>query len=120
MVVLWIIIWATLLVAVATGFIYTAFLALCTYKLIEESGVEIPLGIKRTAQVWYALGLPADVIYNLTVGRWRFGEFSGVTYSEHIQNRVDRGLWDHDTSMWALFLNAGRKGHIKRMPEAQA
>lgn len=111
----WLLVGALLLVAVATGFIYTAFLVLVAYRMIERTGVEIPVGIKRTAQAWLALGAPADVVYNLTVGRWRFREFSGVTYSEHIQNRVDRGLWDHDTATWALFLNAGAKDHIKRL-----
>ncbi len=113
----WVAVGLVLLVAVATGVIYTAFLVICAYKAIERTGVRIPIGIKRTAQVWFAIGLPADVIYNWTVGLVRFRELRGKTYSEHIQQRVDAGLWDDKTQEWALFLDAGAPNHIKRLPK---
>lgn len=110
-------IWLILTPLLATFVIYTAFLVLCAYKLIEDTGVEIPVGIKRVATIWYGIGAVADVVYNGTVGFFRFWEFRGLTYSEHIQTRVDRGIWDRQTKLWALFLNAGRKNHIKRVPQ---
>ena len=111
-----ILLWLFVGVLAATFVIYTAFLALCGYKLIEKSGVEIPAGITRVAKVWLAIGVPADVLYNWFVGTARFRELRRWTYSAHIQDRIDRGLWDHDTATWARFLNAGDAGHIKRLP----
>lgn len=102
------------LLAMLSAFVvFTAFLVICTYTRIAETGVEIPVGIQRTATFWYAIGLVADAIYNWTFGFKRFGELRGVMYSEHIQDRVNDGDADHDTVMWKNFLNAGKPGHVR-------
>lgn len=96
--------------------IYTAFLALCTARSIQARDIEIPKLVMFVAKFWLFVGLPADVIFNWTVGAWTFGEWRGWTFSSHVQQRVDRGTWDHETKMWATFLNAGAPLHIKRVP----
>lgn len=111
--------YVALITLAATFIIYTAFLVLCTLKAIQAKGVEIPEGIRRVGKFWLAVGVPADIAFNWTVGAYWFREWRGWTFSSHIQNRVDRGLWDHRTQEWALFLNAGDPtgDHIKRLPE---
>lgn len=98
--------------------IYTAFLVLCTVKSVQATGVAIPPGIRRVAKFWLLVGVPADVLFNWTVGAYWFREWRGWTFSSHIQQRVDDGLLDARTQEWALFLNAGdpTHDHIKRIP----
>lgn len=108
--------WIFAIPMIALFVIYTAFLALCTARSIEARGVEIPRLVRLVAKFWLLVGLPADVVFNWTVGAWTFGEWRGWTFSSHVQSRVDRGIWDHETRMWALFLNAGAPLHIKRVP----
>lgn len=109
--------YAALSIVGATFIIYTAFLALCTLKAIQAKGVEIPSGIRTVGKVWLAIGVPADILFNWTVGAYWFREWKGWTFSSHIQQRVDAGLWDNRTQEWAVFLDAGDANHIKRLPE---
>lgn len=107
------------LAIVASVFVvYSAFMVLCTARSIEMHGVEMPKLVRFVAKFWLFVGLPADVIFNWTVGAWTFREWRGFTFSSHIQYRVDAGLWDHKTAMWTKFLNAGDPSgnHIKRVP----
>lgn len=102
--------------------IYTAFLALCTLRRIQDQGVEAPDGFELLGRALFLRGIVADIAFNYTwgafaiFGKWYRPEFSGSTFSSHVQIRVDRGLWDHTTARWALFLNACAPNHIKRVP----
>lgn len=97
--------------------VFSAFMALCTARSVQEAGVEFPPGMLTVARIWLLLGWPADVLFNATWGSWIFKEWRGLTFSAHIQLRIDNGLWDHKTVMWALFLNAGDpSGHHIRLP----
>ena len=96
--------------------IYTAFLVLCTIKAIQAKGVEMPPGIRRIGWFWYAIGFPADILFNWTVGAYWFKEWRGWTFSSHIQKRIDDGRKDERTLLWARFLSAGDENHIKRIP----
>lgn len=96
--------------------IYSAFLVLCTLKAIEAQGVELPLGMKWIGYFWLIVGWPADVLFNQTWGRVIFGEARGLTFSEHVQWRIDNGLVTPKTLMWARFLNSAAPDHVKRMP----
>jgi hypothetical protein len=110
-------VWLILTPLVAMFTIYTAFLALCTARAIQAQGVEIPYLVRVVAAFWLVVGYPADILFNWTVGVYTFREWRGWTFSSHIQSRVDRGLWDDKTAMWARFLNAGAPDHIKRLPK---
>ena len=99
--------------------IYTAFLVLCSLKAIEAQGVELPLGMKWIGYVWLLIGWPADVLFNQTWGRVIFGERRELTFSAHVQWRIDNGLATPKTLVWARFLNAGAPLHIKRVPPVE-
>lgn len=93
--------------------IYTAFLVLCTLRAIQARNVELPLGMSAIGELWFIVGIVADVLFNWTWGAWIFREWRGTTFSSHVQWRVDNGRWDQRTQMWVAFLNAGAPGHIK-------
>lgn len=104
------------LILIAFG-VFTAFLVLCTARRILDSGTEMPKGMLAVAYFWLVVGWPCDVLFNQTYGRLIFGEARGITFSAHVQWRVDNGLITPKTLMWANFLNAGMENHIKRLPE---
>lgn len=102
---------------VATPFVlYSAFLALCTLQSVRARGVQIPAGIALVGKLWFVAGVVADVMFNLTFGYYWFREWRGWTFSQHIQWRVDNGIWDPRTQQWTAFLNAAAPGHIQRVP----
>ena len=109
-------IWAALALVLIPFAIYTAFLVVCSLKAIEAQGVELPIGMKWVGYFWLLVGWPADVLFNHTWGRVIFGEGRGLTFSEHVQWRVDNGLVTPVTLKWARFLNAAAPNHIKRLP----
>lgn len=113
-----VIVWLFSIVVLAIFVIYSAFLVLCGARLILSQGVELVDGMMIVAKIWLVIGYPADIVYNWTVGAWRFRsgwlpEWRGTTYSSHIQWRVDRGLWDPVTVHWVRILDGGDKGHIE-------
>lgn len=109
-------IWVAVALVLAALAVHTAFLAMCGAKLILAK-VPMPWFMRLVIYLWLIVGYPADVIFNWTVGTLMFRELRGFTFSSHIQDRVDRGLWDMRTVTWVRVLNAGDPNHIKRVPE---
>lgn len=118
-------VWVTGSVLVAQFLVYTAFLLMCGAKLMLSNGGDLGDGMELVCKVWLVVGWPADVWYNWTRGAWRFRshwhgipipEWRGVTYSAHIQWRVDQGCDDPETREWVRRLNAAAPDHIKRWP----
>lgn len=108
--------WVLIALLLIPFVIYTAFLALCTVRSVQAQGVEFPDGMHTIAEIWFVIGLPADLLFNWTWGVLIFGELLGTTFSSHVQKRVDLALIDPTTRLWSNFLNASAPRHIKRVP----
>jgi hypothetical protein len=109
----------TLVAIVASPFVVRmAFMGLCTAKRLHASGIDLSVVDETVILILFAVGWPADVIYNWTVGWYRFGEIRDITYSSRIQwyvrhpDRVPEGTQEI-VNYWFEYLNVADPGHIK-------
>ena len=117
--------WLAIITIGSTVYIYVAYMALCTAIKMQEAarsyGFELPFEMRAVCLVLYVFGVPADWIYNWTIGnvRFRFKTPWKITYSSRIQWHIDnlhRSNRPLTAFKWAIMLNAGQAGHIKRVP----
>jgi hypothetical protein len=105
---------------IASPFVVRAsFMGLCTAKRLYNSEIKLSLTDWVVILILFAIGYPADWIYNWTVGWWRFGEIHKFTYSSRIQHYVDTKKFYGDTGKWLdivywfKYLNVADPGHIR-------
>jgi hypothetical protein len=119
--------WTAVVVASSTVYVYVAFLALCTAKRMRAAakarGFDLPWDLRLVCYALLIGGAPADVVYNWTVGAWRF-KFQKpwkVTYSQRVQWHVDHleeSANPRAAIEWGVLLDAGDPGHTKNLPPA--
>lgn len=116
--------WLVLATALATFAVCTAFPAVMLLHRALVAGVWVPAEARATGYVLYAIGVPADVAYNIVVGSIRFRELPRIlsgelTMSARVQRHIDEsdGRRLEHAIEWAEFLNFCDENHIKRVPE---
>lgn len=115
-------IWVIVALIASPVAVRMGFMGICTAKRLRDSGLPLSRTDKVAALLCFAIGYPADIIYNLSVGRLRFGEFRGFTYSSRIQYYIDHDTFMDDASKrrkvvyWYTYLNVADPGHIKAKP----
>lgn len=121
--------WIAVVTTGSTVYVYVAFLALCTAKRMRAAakarGLKLPVGLRIVCWALYFGGVPADVIYNWTVGNWAFRLQSPWkwTYSARVQWHVDhlaQSKRPGTAVLWGVLLDAGDTGHIENVPPASA
>lgn len=117
--------WTAVIVGGSTVYVYVAFLALCTAKRMQAAaklrGLKLPWDLRVVCYALLVGGWPADVVYNWTVGNWRFRFQTPwkLTYSSRIQWHVDNlaeSANPQKAILWGVLLDAGDPGHTKRLP----
>ena len=117
------IIWILVTFGLSTGIVMTAFLMYPTSKKLlkaeKEGRIKMRPAMKVTMLIWYLVGAPADVVYNIIVGTIRFGVTGGLrkTYSKRVQAIVDLKDRSSNTDRKealrdALVLNEADEGHV--------
>lgn len=111
-------------VAISLYWAYTGFLTVASAERILAAGLELPIGFKIVAYLWYARGLWGDFIGNIYLGLTEFHELpqwdtGELMFSSRVQRHIDLGPngTHYATALkWARILNAAVPGHIKRVP----
>ena len=110
--------WSAVAILASPFVVRMAFMGLCTAKRLHVSGIDLSVVDETVILFLFAIGSPADVIYNWTVGWYRFGELRGKTYSSRIQwyvrnpTEVPDGTQE-TVDYWFEYLNVADPGHIK-------
>jgi hypothetical protein len=116
---------AALVVLLTTFVVFTGFMVAAGYKRTIAASVKISRARYVISLFWFLVGVPADAVYNLTVGTVVFRQlprFSIVwkvfpipeLYSGRVQRNVTRADWRGELARAeAAFLNANIDGHIK-------
>lgn len=116
--------WGALIVASSTVYVYVAFMALCTAKRMRDDarrgGYKLPRDLVAVCYALYITGVPADVIYNWTVGNWRFKAWRfntpwKWTYTARVQWHLEnptRSTNYQAAELWGRILISGDPGHV--------
>lgn len=111
--------WLIVGTVLATFVVCTAFPAVMLLHRALVAGVWVPVEAKLTGYILFAIGVPADVGYNLVLGSIRFREWPReLMFSSRVQRHIDEsdGWRLEHAKEWAEFLNFCDEGHIKRVP----
>jgi hypothetical protein len=111
--------WIIVAIVLSPFVVRLSFFGVCTAKRLLESGIKLTIVDRLVAYFLLAIGVPADIIYNWTIGVIRFREFRGITYSSRIQYYWTNHTWQfkstrrHNlTHYWHDYLNTADPGHI--------
>lgn len=116
--------WSAVIISCSTAYLYIGFMALCTAKRMraaaKKHGFDLPWEMKVVCIFVLITAWPTDVIYNWSVGNWRFKFWRfntpwRITYSSRIQwnmNHLERSNNPSQALRWTILLNAGDDGHI--------
>jgi hypothetical protein len=108
--------WLLVSTVLSVFVVCTAFPAVMLLHRALVAGVWVPAEAKATGYFWLALGVPADIGYNLVLGSIRFREFPReLMFSGRVQRHIDESDgWRLDHALqWAAFLNFCSPNHIR-------
>jgi hypothetical protein len=103
--------WLLLAIVLSPFVVRLSFWALCTAKRLRDSGIKLSWIDRLIAYVLFAVGYPADFLYNQTIGLIRFGELRSTLYSGRIQYYVDNATFPLNSERgqaviyWTEYLN---------------
>ena len=108
-------IWILVVIALSTFVVETAFVYVSTAKRLLESDLPFPMDMKAIAYFWLVVGLPADMIFNLTRGTFMFRELPReLLFTARIKrHQFTTGWRGKKAKQWAKLLNFVDPGHVR-------
>lgn len=110
--------WLLISILAATFVVITAFMQVSSAKRAIEMGVKLPLEVRAVSYFWLAVGIVADVAYNLTRGTIIFRELPRELLftsrvKRHCRDSASKSAWRYKKACdWRDFLNAVDPWHV--------
>jgi hypothetical protein len=113
--------WLLVSILGATFVVVTAFMQVSSAKRAIGMGLKLPYEVRLVSYFWLAVGIVADVAYNLTRGTVIFRELPRELLftsrvKRHCRESASKSAWRYKKACgWRDYLNAVDPGHIREV-----